>query len=73
MGFTPQRPQYQPVETKRLDNFFAPLITGDLCTYLDLRDRLTLDEAADLRELLIVRAENERRAHKAARDNAKKK
>lgn len=46
---------------------------GGLCSYLDLRDRLSLAEAVDLREVLFVRAENKRRAAKAAADKAKKR
>ena len=74
-GFTPSGPtaSYQPVLTTRIDPYFYGLIAGGLCTYLDLRDRLTLDEAVDLRELLLVRAENQRRANKAAIDEAQNK
>ena len=41
-------------------------MASGLCSYLDLRDNLTLDEAVTLLEVLMVRSENERRAHEVA-------
>ena len=40
----------------------ASVISAGLASYIDCRDRLSIDEVADLNELLIVRHENERRA-----------
>lgn len=41
--------------------FIANPILGGLCTYSELLT-MSIDEVADLNELLVVRAENERRA-----------
>ena len=56
-----------------LDPFFAVPIGAGLCTYTEARDMLSLDEIADLNEVLLVRTENERRAHDAAERKAKQK
>ena len=47
------------------------MIAEHLCTYADLRDRLTLDEVYDLNEVMIARHENERRAHEAVKKRSK--
>ena len=52
--------------TKRIKPWLAALITGGLASYLDLRDKLSLDEAATLLEVLLVKNENDHRAHEAA-------
>ena len=46
--------------------FFAAPLSAGLVTYREMRDDLTIDEVADLNEVLIVRGENERRASQAA-------
>ena len=50
----------------------APIAAG-LCTYVEVRNHLSLDEILDLNEILIVRAENEHRAYLAAEAKAKQK
>ena len=41
-----------------------------MATYVDCRDRLTLDEVLDLYEIIMVRHENEYRAMQAAERKA---
>lgn len=53
--------------------FFAAVIAAGLCSYVEARDMLSLDEIADLNETLAVQAENERLAHEAAERKAKQK
>ena len=36
-----------------------------LCSYVDIRENLTLDEVADINEGLLVRAENDYRRQEA--------
>ena len=43
-----------------------------LCAYTDIRDKLSLDEVADLNEGLLVRAENERRRYEAMKPRLNK-
>ena len=56
--------------TTRLAPWIAACIDGT-ADYLNLRDRMSLDEAADLFEVRVVRAENERRAAAAAAEKGK--
>ena len=37
-----------------------------MCTYTELRDRISLREAVEMCEILATRRENERRANEAA-------
>lgn len=43
--------------------FFAAPISAGLCSYVECRDLLSLDEVADLNEILIIKSENEHRAY----------
>lgn len=54
-----------------LPPFIAGPIAANLCTLVDCKTILTLDDVWGLNELLLVRSENERRAHKAAEAKAK--
>ncbi|MCY3554985.1 MAG: hypothetical protein OXH56_06635, partial [Gemmatimonadetes bacterium] len=54
-----------PDNTKGLDPYLAAPVMAGLCGYVDIRDRLSLDEVADLNEGLLVRAENDRRRYEA--------
>ena len=56
-----------------MPSFFSVPIDAGLCTYIDCRDHLTLDEVADLNEILAVRYENERRAYEEAERRARQK
>ena len=64
---------YDPVAPLDLAPFFAGVINADLCTYVDCRDHLTVDEVADLNEVLVARNENERLAYESAERKAKSK
>ena len=45
---------------------FAAIIDHGYASYIDLRDRMTLEEAASLEDALVARVENERRARSAS-------
>ena len=53
--------------------FIDAALASGKCSYVELRDKLDLNEAANMIEHAIVRAENERRAHEAAERKAKSK
>ena len=60
------------VETPNIHPFLAAPIAAKLCSYIDIRDNLSLNEVADLNEILIVQGENERRAYDDAAKGHKK-
>lgn len=43
-----------------------------MCTYLDVLHRYTLDEVADLNEILVAQRENERLAYESSEAAAKR-
>ena len=49
------------------------MIDAGLCSYIDARDILSLDEVADLNEVLSARVENDWLAHEAAERKARQK
>ena len=52
-----------------LPPFIANPIAGGQCSYQELMG-MTIDQVADLNEILLVRVVNERRAQEAAKKNA---
>ena len=67
--------EYEAIRTNRLSPMLASIISASenpTTAYVDLRDNMNLDEAADIIEVLLVRAENDRRAHDAADARAKR-
>lgn len=60
------------VATVNIPPFLAAPVGAGLCRYSELKT-LTLNEVADMNKILAVRAENEHRAMKAARRDAKRK
>ena len=60
------RAEYVPVSTEMIPPFMAGPIAAGLCTLHECKTSLSLPEIWALNELMLVKAENERRAHRAA-------
>ena len=52
--------------TVNISPFLSEPVIHDMCSYTDMRDNLDIDEMADLHEMMVVKAERERRAYKRA-------
>ena len=59
-------PGFTPVRPLMMKPMFAAIIDHGYASYIDLRDRMTLEEAASLEDALVARVENERRARSAS-------
>ena len=66
-------PGFEPVRPLGIKPFFGALIDAELAEYLDLKWRLSLDEALDLHEVLVARIENEHRSYAEAEKKAREK
>ena len=63
-------PGYRPVATLSINPSFAAIIAAGMCSYIDLRDKLSLDEALTAIEILATTRENEHRAYEHARNQS---
>ena len=66
-------PGFEPVSPLGIKPFFGALIDAELAEYLEIKERLSLDEALDLYEVLVARIENEHRSYAEAERKAKEK
>jgi hypothetical protein len=60
-----QELDFSPVEVKNFPPILTPAISAGLCDYKDIY-HLSLEDFMNMNEILMVKNENERRAHRAA-------
>ena len=65
-------PEYIPSSSGSLPPLIAFVVGAGACSYLDCRENLSLIEVARLRDVLVERYNNERRATAAAEREAKR-
>ena len=72
--------KFTPARHRNVEPFFAHPVAAKLCKLSDIRNRgrdgdpiIDLAGVCDLNEFLIVQAENERRAQKAAEKKGKQR
>ncbi len=65
LGFT-------PVTTKGIHPFLAAPVAAKFCTFTEMKWELTLSDLYDIHEIMLVQAENERRAVQAIETKIKK-